>query len=87
MTKRMQKSKSLIVLAASLPLLCGCFFSAKTFEMTANGEILSALTKVTENNDCMCPFGGDNGGTLFLFIVQMMLMPTFAKKTTRCLVL
>ena len=60
----MQKSKSLIVLAASLPLLCGCF-SAKTFEMTANGEILSALTKVTENNDCMCPFGGDNGGTLF----------------------
>ena len=35
------------------------------FDLTANGENLSALTKITDNSDCMCPVGGDQGGTLF----------------------
>ena len=62
-TKKMFQSG--IVGISSLLLLCSCgALKHTTYEMTANGEILTSLTKVTENNDCMCPVGGDNGGTL-----------------------
>lgn len=53
----------------SLPLLWSCKTANVVYDvvydMTANGEILTALTKITDNNDSFCPFGGDNGGTLF----------------------
>lgn len=48
--------------------LISLFFTSCTtyYEMTSNGENLSALTKITEEKtNCVCPVGGDSGGVLF----------------------
>lgn len=45
-------------------LLSSC--SGKRYAITATGEDLTSLTKVTDNEEpCVSPFGGDNGKELF----------------------
>ena len=41
-------------------------FAKKKWAITTNGELLQALTQVTDNEEpCLYPFGGDNGSALF----------------------
>lgn len=41
-------------------------YAKKKYAITTNGEILQALTQVTDNEEpCLYPFGGDNGTALF----------------------
>ena len=48
----------------TLSLLSSC--GSKKFAITTSGENLTALTKVTDNEEpCISPFGGDNGRDLF----------------------
>lgn len=40
-----------------------------SYEIQTDGELLTALTKVTENPNCGYPFGGDDNGILFFTYV------------------
>ena len=41
-------------------------FAKKKWAITTNGELLQALTQVTDNEEpCLYPYGGDNGSALF----------------------
>lgn len=62
----MKKSSILIAIGvAALITSCG----SKRFAITTNGENLSALTKVTDNEEpCITPVGGDNGKDLFFAV-------------------
>lgn len=41
-------------------------YAKKKYAITTNGEMLQALTQVTDNEEpCLYPFGGDNGTALF----------------------
>jgi len=57
------KSKDFILFCVSAMLVsCG----GTQFAITSSGENLSALTKVTDNEEpCISPYGGDNGRDLF----------------------
>lgn len=39
------------------------------YNIQAEGEMFTSLTKITENSDAVCPVGGDNNGPLF-FVYQ-----------------
>lgn len=52
------------LISASLAMLSSC--GSTQYAITLSGENLSALTKVTDNEEpCVSPFGGDNGKDLF----------------------
>lgn len=56
--------KNLFALAGIAILMSSC--GSQQFAITSTGENLSALTKVTDNEEpCISPFGGDNGKDLF----------------------
>ena len=57
------KTNDLILLGfAAMIVSCG----GTQFAITSSGENLTALTKVTDNEEpCISPFGGDNGKDLF----------------------
>ena len=56
--------KLFIIGLASATLLSSC--GGKKFLISASGENLTALTKVTDNEEpCESPYGGDNGKDLF----------------------
>lgn len=63
----MDKKKHLLRLAcisAGLAMLSSC--GSTQYAITLSGENLSALTKVTDNEEpCVSPYGGDNGKDLF----------------------
>ena len=57
------KTKAFILFGfAAMLVSCG----GTQFAITSSGENLSALTKVTDNEEpCISPYGGDNGKDLF----------------------
>ncbi|MBP5772216.1 MAG: PD40 domain-containing protein [Bacteroidaceae bacterium] len=57
-------TKNVLSLLAASTLLVSC--GATQFAITDSGESLTALTKVTDNEEpCVSPYGGDNGKDLF----------------------
>ena len=57
------KTKALMLFGAAV-ILTSC--GSTKFAITSSGENLSALTKVTDNEEpCISPYGGDNGKDLF----------------------
>lgn len=55
--------KKLMILCGIAAVLTGC---STQYAITWSGENLSALTKVTDNEEpCVSPYGGDNGKDLF----------------------
>lgn len=56
--------KKVFILLASAVIMVSC--GSTQYAITSGGESLSALTKVTDNEEpCVSPYGGDNGKDLF----------------------